>query len=160
MSNDQTFACDTEVVQPNPGWHGPKSLLIFDGECRFCRSQIAFLKRLDVTSKLEFLSLHDARVSVLLPDLSFEQLMEQMWLLTPNGKRFGGAEVIRFLSRSMPLLFPIAPLMHIPFSMPLWQWLYGIVARYRYKIAGKSCDGGTCHVHFGPPKQPPTSPPK
>jgi hypothetical protein len=42
-----------------------------------------------------------------------------------------------------------APLLHIPFSLPFWQWLYSLIARYRYRIAGKSgsCDGDNCRIH-------------
>jgi predicted DCC family thiol-disulfide oxidoreductase YuxK len=46
-------------------------------------------------------------------------------------------------------LWPLAPLLHIPFSMPLWRWLYRLVARNRYRIAGKrmECDDQACSVH-------------
>lgn len=129
-----------------------KDLLIYDGECRFCRSQIALLRRLDLGHRLEFISLHDARVPTIAPDLTFDQMMDQMWLITPDGKRYGGADAVRYLSRKLIPLFPLAPFMHIPFSLPLWRWMYKIVARYRYKIAGKTCEGGTCQLHFGDKK--------
>jgi hypothetical protein len=29
----------------------------------------------------------------------------------------------------------------------LWRKLYGMVARYRYRIAGRHCSNGTCHLH-------------
>jgi predicted DCC family thiol-disulfide oxidoreductase YuxK len=39
--------------------------------------------------------------------------------------------------------------MHIPFSLPLWQWCYRQVAKRRYRIAGKdACDGDSCKVHY------------
>ena len=78
--------------------------------------------------------------------------MEQMFLVTPDGHQFGGAAAIRYLSRKLPRLWFAAPLLHIPFSLPLWQWLYLKVAERRYRISGKNqeCDeGGTCDIHFG-----------
>ncbi len=122
-------------------------VLIWDGHCNFCRSQVERLRRWDWTGQLTFLSLHDPRVQERYPDLTYDQLMEQMWLITPDGKRYGGADAMRVLSRRMPTLWPLAPIMHVPFSMPLWRSIYRWVAQRRYRIAGKNCDGGTCHLH-------------
>jgi predicted DCC family thiol-disulfide oxidoreductase YuxK len=122
--------------------------VLFDGQCNFCRSQIDLLKRLDGQQRLSFVSFHEPEIASRYPDLSFEQLMAQMWIITNTDQRYGGAYAVRYLTRRLPILWPLAPLMHIPFSMPLWQFLYKLVAKYRYKIAGRNCDeGGTCSLH-------------
>jgi len=125
-----------------------KDVVLFDGQCNFCRSQIGILRRLDGGHRLEFVSLHDPEVAKQFPDLTLEQMMEQMWIATSNGQRHGGAYAVRYLTRRLPILWALAPLMHIPGSMPIWSFLYRQVAKYRYKIAGRDCDeGGTCSVH-------------
>ena len=125
-----------------------KDVVLFDGRCNFCRSQINILRRLDSRKRLEFVSLHDAEVATKYPNLTFAQLMEQMWIVTPTGSQYGGAYAVRYLSRKLPILWPSAPLMHFPFSMPLWCFLYRLIAKYRYRIAGRDCDeGGTCSLH-------------
>ena len=121
--------------------------VIYDGQCNFCISQISNLKRLDLWRTLQFVSLHDPLVKSACPDLSFEQLMEEMWVVTPEGSKFGGADALRYLSRKLPLLWPLAPLLHIPASRPLWAWMYRKVAQRRYAIAGKNCSEGTCSLH-------------
>jgi predicted DCC family thiol-disulfide oxidoreductase YuxK len=62
-----------------------------------------------------------------------------------GGRRRGGADAVRYLSRRLMLLWPLALLLHVPGSMPLWQWLYRVVARNRYRIAG-SCAEGSCRI--------------
>ncbi len=125
-----------------------KDVVLFDGKCNFCRSQINILRRLDSRKRLEFVSLHDPHVADSYPNLTFDQLMEQMWIVTPTGDTLGGAYALRYLSRRLPILWPIAPLLHFPFSMPLWCFLYRQVAKRRYKIAGRDCEeGGTCSLH-------------
>jgi predicted DCC family thiol-disulfide oxidoreductase YuxK len=77
--------------------------------------------------------------------------MEQMYVVDRHGRRRGGAAAFRYLTRRLPRLWLLAPIMHIPFSLPLWQWGYRQVAKRRYKIAGKNdggCDGDACAVHF------------
>lgn len=124
-------------------------VVIYDGQCNFCRGQVARLNRWDRTGRLAFVSLHDPIVTQRYPDLSYEQMMEQMYLIDQNDRRHAGAAAFRYLSRKMPRLWLLAPLMHLPFSLPLWQWCYKQVAKRRYKLAGKQdCDGDACAVHF------------
>jgi predicted DCC family thiol-disulfide oxidoreductase YuxK len=122
-------------------------VVIWDGQCNFCRQQVVRLRKLDWTGRLTFLSLHDPRVGERYPLLTHEQLMAEMWVVLPDGRMFGGADALRALSRVLPALWPIAPLLHLPLTMPLWRGLYRWVARNRYRLAGKNCDGGTCALH-------------
>jgi predicted DCC family thiol-disulfide oxidoreductase YuxK len=124
-----------------------RDVVLFDGQCQFCRSQIAILRRLDWFSRLEMVSLHDPRVGQQFPDLTIDQLMEQMWVITPIGDRYGGADAVRYMTRHLPSLYLLAPLMHIPGSMPLWRRLYGWIAKHRYRLTGKHCEDNACQVH-------------
>lgn len=142
---------DRLLVDPdeNPG----SPVVIWDGNCNFCRAQIERLRAFDSRGRLSYLSLHDPRVNDRYPELTYEQLMDQMWVVTPDRRRHGGADAVRFLSRFLPRLWWMAPVMHLPFAMPLWRYLYKALANRRYRLAGKSCDGGTCELHLGPKHQ-------
>ncbi|MFM8262503.1 MAG: thiol-disulfide oxidoreductase DCC family protein [Pirellula sp.] len=126
-----------------------KSVVLYDGHCNFCTAQVANLRRFDVFHRLEFVSLHEPAVAKLYPDLTHEQLMEQMWVIAPNGKRYAGAYSFRYLSCLLPMFWPLAPMLHFPGLMPLWSYLYREVAKRRYRIAGRNCDEGTCSIHAG-----------
>jgi predicted DCC family thiol-disulfide oxidoreductase YuxK len=123
-------------------------VVLYDGQCNFCTGQVKNLERLDGRGRLRFISLHDPVVARDYPDLSFQQLMDQMWVVAYDGRKYGGADAIRYLSRQLPMLWPLAPLMHVPGTMPIWRYLYRQIAKRRYKIAGRNCDeGGTCSLH-------------
>ncbi len=124
-----------------------KDTILYDGDCRFCTSQIGILRRLDWGDRLDFVSLHDPSVPVRFPELSYEQLMEQMWVVSKDGRRFGGADAVRYLSTKMPSLFPLIPILHFPGMMPVWRACYRLIAKWRYRIAGKNCSEGTCKLH-------------
>ncbi len=134
---------------PSPHDAPQADVVIFDGQCRFCRGQVERLHRWDGKQRLAFLSLHDPLVEERYPDLTHEQLMDQMYVIDAEHRRHGGAEAARYLTRRLPRLWILAPLMHIPGSLPLWRWCYKQVAKRRYRW-GKidDCDGGTCEVHF------------
>lgn len=136
---------------PDPDARPHAHVVIFDGDCRFCQAQVARLAWLDRRGQLAFLSLHDPRTAARYPDLTYEQLMAQMYVVDPRGGRHGGAAALRHLSRQLPPLWPLAPLLHLPCSLPLWSWLYHEVAKRRYRWGRVSdCENGACAVHFGP----------
>ena len=135
---------------PSPSEHPDSDVVIYDGQCVFCRSQVERLNRWDGKNRLSFLSLHDDQARHLCPDLSHDQLMEQMYIVTRSGHRYGGAAAARYLTRRLPRLWLAAPVMHIPFTLPIWQWMYMKVAERRYRLSGKDdCESGTCEIHFG-----------
>ncbi len=132
-------------------------VVIYDGHCAFCRDQVRRLHRWS-GKRLAFVSLHDPIVSQRFPELSHDALMQQMYVVSPDGRAHGGADAIRFLSRYLPKLWWLCPLVHIPFSRPLVQWGYDWIARRRYQISGRTdnpseagCESGACQVHFRNP---------
>jgi predicted DCC family thiol-disulfide oxidoreductase YuxK len=134
---------------PDPDSLSDADVVIYDGHCNFCRAQVKNLHRLDLSgNRLAFLSLHDARVADRYPELSHDELMDQMYVVDRQGGRHGGADAVRYLTRRLPVLWIAAPLLHLPGTANLWRWLYKQVAKRRYQLAGKSCDDGACSVHL------------
>ena len=125
----------------------PKSdVVIYDGQCNFCIGQVDNLQRLDRGDRLSFLSLHDRRVAQRYPELSHDDMMRQMYVIDASGNAHGGSDAVKYLSRTLPLLWPAMPLLHFPGTAGLWRWGYQQVAKQRYKLTGKSCDSGSCKI--------------
>jgi predicted DCC family thiol-disulfide oxidoreductase YuxK len=122
-----------------------RDTVLYDGQCRFCRGQIAILGRLDLTGRLQFTSLHDSSVARDFPELPQADLLAQMYVVDRRGRAWGGAEAVRFLSRRLPLLWPLALPLHVPGTLPVWRSLYRFIAKHRYAIAGR-CDGDSCRI--------------
>ena len=139
---DQTIPLPTPLERP------AAYVLIYDGHCKFCRANVSGLAQID-QGKLAYISLHDPLVAERWPELSFDQLMEQMYLIDDRGNKHGGAAAFRFLSRKLVGLWFLAPLLNIPGSLPLWQFFYKHIARIRYRFGRvDQCDGGSCSIHF------------
>ncbi|MDX1943989.1 MAG: DUF393 domain-containing protein [Pirellulaceae bacterium] len=136
---------------PTPAENPSGDIVIYDGHCKFCTRQIERLAKWDRKGQLAFLSLHVSEVAKRFPDLTYDQLMEQMYVVDRTGRKHCGAAAFRYLTTRLPRLYSLAPLMHIPFSLPLWQWGYRKLAKHRYMLMGKTaaaCDDGACQVHF------------
>ena len=134
---------------PGPADRPLGDVLIYDGQCQICRAQMARLHRWDTRGEMGFLSLHDPETSRRFPDLSREALMREMVLVDRNGRRHHGADAARYLSRRIPRLWPLVPLMHLPGIMPLWRWCYRRLAHWRYRLGGRvACDSDQCDLHY------------
>lgn len=145
-----TLKDSTAVQLPTPEERPDANLVIFDGNCRFCRGMVEKLARYDKRGRLAFISLHHPEVAQRFPDLKHDDLMQNMYVIDRQGSRHRGAASLRYLSTRLPALWPLAPLLHIPGTLPLWQWLYGKFAKRRYRFGRiESCDDGTCQIPRG-----------
>jgi predicted DCC family thiol-disulfide oxidoreductase YuxK len=132
---------------PTPNQRPTADTVIYDGQCRICTSQVQRLARWDGSGRLAFLAIDEPEVRRRWPQLKFEDLMREMHLVEPGGRVHRGAEAFCYLSRRLPRLYFLAPLLNFPGTLSLWQALYRQVARRRYRLGKVQCDGGTCHLH-------------
>jgi len=146
MSSTLQFNLAAHLASPQE--RPDADVVIYDGNCRICTAQVRKLAWWDCQGKLSYLSLHDPEAARRYPDLTHAMLMEQMYVVDRQGNRYGGAAAIRYLSRRLRRLWWLAPILYIPGSLPLWQWMYRQVAKRRYRF-GKidQCDDAACRLH-------------
>ncbi len=135
---------------PGPADRPLADVVVFDGHCRLCGGQVRKLARFDLGKRLAFLSLHDEEVSRRFPDLTHDALMQELYVVDRRGRRHAGASALRYLSRRLPTLWWLAPLLHVPGSLPVWQWCYRQIARRRYRFGRlPACTDDACKLHGG-----------
>ena len=135
-------------ILTSPDERPDADVVLFDGNCRFCSAQVERLSRWDRGGRLSFLSLHDDRAKQQY-NLSHDELMEQMHIVDRFGKVYRGAGAFRYLTCRLPSLWILAPLLHIPLSLPAWQWCYRQFAKRRYRLGRTDqCNGNSCSMHF------------
>jgi predicted DCC family thiol-disulfide oxidoreductase YuxK len=118
-----------------------RPVLLYDGNCGFCRRWVRRLQRWDRGEAIEYVAAADRGAVVGLPPLSDAALDRAMHLVTRDGQVYTGA-------RALPPLLPIlpggrllAPLMRMPGVQPLADRLYAWVAarRHRFGCGPNSC---------------------
>lgn len=139
---------------PDPDANPNRDVVVYDGECNACGVGVKRLYQMDFgRGRLAFLPLQDPRVLERYPNLSYDDLMAQMYVIAPTGEQYGGADAIRYLSRRMPLLWIAAPLLHLPGTAGLWRRMYRLIAKNRYWISTRffgtkdDCESGACSIH-------------
>lgn len=134
-----------------PDLGGGQDLLLYDGDCRFCRASAGRLTRL-AGPKLRLVSLHEPGLLEALA-ISQEAAMQAMHLVTPEGRVFRGLEAAVQALRHRPIVGVLAKAYYLPGLRQLGDLGYRLVARYRYAIMGRAvaageCDGGSCKLHL------------
>ena len=133
---------------PSPSDLPDADVIIFDGACGFCQKNVKRLHDWDGADRLAFVAIDDPEVARRWPQFTREQLMQYMHVVDRYGDVHVGAGAFRYLSRRLPRLWPLALLMHIPFSGPLWRAGYQWFAKRRYQLSQRDCADGSCDVHF------------
>lgn len=132
---------------PSPADRPSADVVVYDGACGICTSQIRKLLWWDCQKKLAYLSLHDPEVQRRWPDLIHDRLMQEMAIVDRRGRRHWGPEAIRYLTRRLRRLWWAAPLLYLPGSMLVLRPLYRWIARNRYRLSGTACENGACDLH-------------
>ncbi len=141
---------DQADVTLAPETDGP--LVIYDGRCRFCRTQAARLARVagpTITTRAA-----DPDLLTRFPGLTYERCMREIILVAPSGRIYGGAEAItRALYLGRPRLGALGLVYYVPPVGWLANRVYRFVARHRYLLGGKhtACEGDLCRPGGAPP---------
>ena len=121
--------------------------VFYDGVCPICRKSRRTLERMDWLGRLRFEDIHDRSVAEReLPEVSYADMLRQIYVKRADGSYFGGFECVRALAPVLPLLWPIAPLLWLPGMRLIGSRMYKFIARNRFRYA--KCDDEFCSLHL------------
>jgi predicted DCC family thiol-disulfide oxidoreductase YuxK len=120
--------------------------VIYDGRCPLCIRTVTQLDVLDGARCLRYVDLErEWELAVaLVSGVSRESMREEMTLVRSDGRVLRGFFAFREISRRVPALWPLAPLMFAPGSAWAGVRVYRWVAANR---ARRLCEGSACAVH-------------
>jgi predicted DCC family thiol-disulfide oxidoreductase YuxK len=121
-------------------------ILIYDGDCEFCRRQVEFLRRHDVAGRIRAVAFQEndpARYGV-----SRAAAEEAMHLVAPDGRVWRGSAAAREVLALIPSLSFLTWLFRLPGAMFIAERAYRWVARRRHRFgcASAACGRGTRYV--------------
>jgi predicted DCC family thiol-disulfide oxidoreductase YuxK len=103
-------------------------VLIYDGNCGFCRRWVARARRLDWHDRVRFLPMQD-REAGRVSGRSSHALAQAVHLVRPDGKVFAGAAAVREYFRFVPGGFLVRLGFAIPGATAFAEWVYAWIAR-------------------------------
>ena len=123
-----------------------KAIVLYDGDCAFCRKGVSIVKKLDWLDRLHYQSARDvAHLPTANVHLDPEKMLEEMHVLTPDRTRTHvGFRAFRWMAWRLPLTVLFAPFLYIPGVPWLGNKVYLWVAKNRFKLV--PCKDGVCQL--------------
>ena len=118
-----------------------RPVLLYDGDCGFCRRWVSRLQRWDRQKAIEYVAAADRGAVVGLPPLSDAALDRAMHLVTRDGRVYPGARALPALLPLLPAGRLLMPLMRVPGVQLLADRTYAWVAARRHRFG---CGPTTC----------------
>ena len=112
-----------------------KHSVLYDDECSLCTFQMKVLSWLDWLNALALVPLSDPHAKEIAPQLSREDLLAAIHLVTPEGRIHRGARALRFAGMRLPLLVPMALFLWLPGVIFLAEIIYHWIARHRLVLS-------------------------
>lgn len=118
----------------------PKYVVIYDGECGFCKSTVDLIKQLDWLGKFEFIPFQEKGILEKC-NLTKEMCEKEMFLVMPDGKFYGGYDAFKIMALYFPVTFLISWFFFLPGITHLGRSVYRRIAenRHKIKIGNKVC---------------------
>jgi len=116
-----------------------RPILLFDGQCRFCKRCIQVLKKMDLFQVFmyeDFYQYTDAD-KPLPGGLTNDQVMKRMYLVVNQQETYGGYVVFRRICWHMPMMYFLIPIIFFPGMGVIGPIMYNFVARHRKCILPK-----------------------
>lgn len=115
--------------------------IVFDGQCGFCRKQIARIQRWGGLARFEFLPAQAPDLRERFPRLAEGDLSSGLRVVEPGGTVHVGADAVYAVARRLPRTAWFAWLYRVPVLHWSARTLYGWVAANRYRLS-RRCEEG------------------
>ena len=131
----------------------PRPVVIYDGECRFCRWSVRRIQRLDRKGRFEIVPRQLPGIEDRFPILADSDFNTGLRFIDTDGRVAVGADGVYEIYRRLPPYHVVAWVYRLPLLKQVCRAAYAFVARHRHRL-GKvdpdlACDTGACEVSYG-----------
>jgi predicted DCC family thiol-disulfide oxidoreductase YuxK len=121
-----------------------RPVVVYDGECPFCRKQIARIRCRDTSEQFEYVPRQNPTLIDRFPALGKSDFNTGMRLVLPCGQIHVGADAVYEIARRLPFWRWVAWLYRVPILGTVSRATYGWIAANRQRL-GTSCDEQACN---------------
>jgi len=112
------------------------SLILFDGLCNLCSGSVQFVIERDPSGRFQFGSLQSAAARRVLQEHGATDPLPDSIVLVEDGRVFTRSTAALRIARRLPYPSRLAAVF-IAVPRPFRDWVYDLLARYRYRWFGK-----------------------
>jgi predicted DCC family thiol-disulfide oxidoreductase YuxK len=124
--------------------------VLYDGNCALCRASADRLRRLDSGRRIDWVDVREPDVPSRFPQVDREAALRLMQAVDSRGRVYSGVDAYSAIGRALPGWGLAARLLQAPGIHAVAGWIYGWVARNRYRWNRAACADGSCEIHRHP----------
>jgi len=128
-----------KIDEPSAG------VVVYDGNCPFCRRQLARIRLRDITERFEYVAKQSPGLNERFPALARGEFSAGMRLVRPDGQVRVGSDAIYEIAYQLPYWRWIAWLYRVPGIHALTRLVYRWIAANRTRL-GRSCGDADCEI--------------
>ena len=122
-----------------------RPVLLYDGDCGFCREWLGRLQRWDAHHAIEYVPTRERDSVGWLPPLPLAELNRAMHLVLPDGRVYSGARALVALLPLLPRGRLPALAFRLPGVQPIADRIYAWIAARRHRLG---CGSGKCGTEY------------
>jgi predicted DCC family thiol-disulfide oxidoreductase YuxK len=119
-----------------------RAAVVFDGECSFCRRQIAWIRLRDTNGAFEYVPRQTVGLVNRFPTLARGEFETGIRVVAPDGDVSVGADAVYEITRRLPRWRTLASFYRIPGCGAIARLAYRWIAANRSRFYREPCDEG------------------
>ncbi len=134
-----------------------KPVIVYDGDCAFCRRSIGNIQRRDRYNAFDYRPRQEPGIEEELPQLTLGDFNEGLRYIDTTGDVLIGADAIHKIVGQLPYWRRIAWLYRLPVIGSIARWVYARIAANRMKLSRYCTPEDACSIApDAPPKLDPS----
>ena len=119
-----------------------KMIIVYDGDCRFCKRWVRWVRRHDRNEQFEFVVCGSTEQKRLTPLLLKEKCMKEM-IVVRGEESYNGGDGVAIILKNIPKTRWLGSFLALPGVNRFTRIAYRIVANNRYRMG---CDSHNCKI--------------
>ena len=121
-------------------------VVVYDGDCGFCRRSVDEIRRRDRERRMVYLPRRTPGIEAKLPGLAEGDFDTGIRVVDPDGTIHVGADGIRHIASQLPVWRRLAWAYDLPVIRPVARRMYAWVAANRMRISAACAPDGACRL--------------
>ncbi|MFD1363391.1 thiol-disulfide oxidoreductase DCC family protein [Lentibacillus salinarum] len=113
-------------------------IVYYDSYCKLCTHSSVFWKKIDWRNRLRYSSFRDLE--------NYPKAMAEKLHVYDRGQWFQGYDAIIAISKKLPPLWPILPILYVFKWVGLGELMYNTIAKNRKLVPVKQCGDDGCRI--------------
>ncbi len=129
----------SHILEKPPINNTPKAIYFHDGECPLCKIEIKSMQKMDKANAIRWVDITKDKQALEEAGITYQQAMDSIHVLDDQQQMVTGVKGFMAVWQHLPYYRRLVPLVKgVPFLLPMMESGYGLFARYRLVITGKT----------------------